>query len=109
MLGFVNFWSIVDKLDDFWHKFLRSIIYSATGTDSPYGGSLSNADAHALIDRAKLDFRDMREVGGLIVRRKCSHTKASARFARSLTDSMARNETISRVNQYSCDVHACVN
>ena len=35
----------------------------------------------------------MREVGGLIVRRKCSHSKGSARFARSLDELMARIET----------------
>ena len=79
------------------------------GQDTPMAGSLSNGRLPALIVPANLDFRDMHEVGGLIVRRKCSHTKGSARFARSLTDSMARNETISCVNQYSCDVHACVN
>ena len=56
-------------------------------------GSLSNERAPALIDRANLDFRDMHEVGGLIVRRECSHSKGSARFARSLTELMARIET----------------
>ena len=66
------------------------------GTYPPVGVS-SNADAPALIDRALLDFRDMREVGGLIVRRECSHIKGSARFARSLDELMARIETISRV------------
>ena len=60
---------------------------------TPSGGSLSNADAPALIDRANLDFRDMREVGGLIVRREFSGSKASARFARSLTDMVPRIET----------------
>ena len=35
----------------------------------------------------------MREVGGLIVRRECSDTKGSARFARSLDELMARIET----------------
>ena len=40
------------------------------GTDSPVVGSLSNERAPALIDRANLDFRDMHEGGGLIVRRK---------------------------------------
>ena len=53
-------------------------------------GALSNAGTHALIDRAKLDYRDMREVGGLIVRRELSHSKGSARFARSL---IGRDET----------------
>ena len=53
-------------------------------------GVSSNADAPALIDRALLDFRDMREVGGLIVRRECSHTKRSARFARSLAAGLIR-------------------
>ena len=43
-------------------------------------GALSNERAPALIDRANLDFRDMREVGGLIVRRECSDTKGSARL-----------------------------
>ena len=76
---------------------------------TPEGGSLSNERAPALIDRANLDFRDMHEVGGLIVRRECSDSKGSARFARSLTDSMARIETISRVNQYSCDMRGRVN
>ena len=47
---------------------------------NPPRGALSNAHAPALIDRANLDFRDMREVGGLIVRRKSSHTKGSARL-----------------------------
>ena len=37
--------------------------------------------------------RGMREVGGLIVRRECSHSKGSARFARSLTERQARIET----------------
>ena len=49
--------------------------------------------APALIDHATLDFRDMHEVGGLIVRRESSHTKVSARFARSLDELMARIET----------------
>jgi len=57
------------------------------------GGSLSNEGAPALIDRAKQYFRDMREDCGLIVRRECSDTKASARFARSLTEPMAKIET----------------
>ena len=35
----------------------------------------------------------MREVGGLIVRRECSDSKGSARFARSLDELMARIET----------------
>ena len=55
--------------------------------------TLSNARAPALIDRANLDFRDMREDCGLIVRRECSDTKASARFARSLTYEVPRIET----------------
>ena len=54
--------------------------------------------APALIDRAKLDYRDMREVGGLIVRRECSQGQGSARFARSLTDQSGRDgKTIARV------------
>ena len=56
-------------------------------------GSLSNGRLPALIVPAFLDFRDMCEVGGLIVRRECSHTKGSARFARSLDELMARIET----------------
>jgi hypothetical protein len=40
----------------------------------------------------------MREVGGLIVRRECSHCKGSARFARSLTDQGGMDgKTIARV------------
>ena len=57
------------------------------------GSSRYRRGAPALIDRATLDFRDMREVGGLIVRRECSHIKGSARFARSLDELMARIET----------------
>ena len=57
------------------------------------GGSLSNAHAPALIDRANLDFRDMREVGGLIVRRECSHTKGSARLRLAPSATAARIET----------------
>ena len=34
--------------------------------------------------------RGMREVGGLIVRRECSHSKGSARFARSLAAGLIR-------------------
>ena len=60
---------------------------------TPSGGSLSNEGAPALIDRATLDFRDMREVGGSIIRSGFSHTKGSARFARSLTDEVPRIET----------------
>ena len=37
--------------------------------------------------------RGIREVGGLIVRRECSDSKGSARFARSLTERQARIET----------------
>jgi hypothetical protein len=53
--------------------------------------------------------RGMREVGGLIVRREYSDSKGSARFARSLTDEVPRIETISRMNQYSCDMRGRVN
>jgi len=60
-------------------------------------GSLSNEGAPALIDRAKLDFRDMREVGGFVIRSELSDSKGSARFARSLTDEVPRIEIISRV------------
>ena len=52
---------------------------------NPPWGSLSNEGAPALIDRAILDFRDMREVGGLIVRRECSDSKGY-RSLRSLPD-----------------------
>ena len=37
--------------------------------------------------------RGMREVGGLIVRRECSDSKGSARFARSLTERQPRMKT----------------
>ena len=47
---------------------------------TPPWGSLSNGHAPALIDRANLDFRDMHEVGGLIVHRESSDTKGSARL-----------------------------
>ena len=53
--------------------------------DPPMPVTLSNARAPALIDRATLDFRDMREVGGLIVRRECSDSKG-CRSLRSLPD-----------------------
>ena len=56
-------------------------------------GSLSNGHAPALIDRAKLDFRDMREVGGFVIRSDASHSNGSARFARSLT---ARDKDFAR-------------
>ena len=59
----------------------------------PRGGSQKRRGAGALIDRAKPAFRAMREVGGLIVRRECSDSKGSARFARSLTERQARIET----------------
>jgi hypothetical protein len=51
----------------------------------------------------------MREVGGLIVRRELSHRQGSARFARSLTDRMSRNETISRVIQTKRGMRGRVN
>ena len=54
-------------------------------------GSLSNEGAPALIDRAKQDFRDIREDGGLVVRRQPSDSKGSARFARSLTEQQAED------------------
>ena len=60
---------------------------------TPNGGSLSNEGAPALIDRATQNFRDMREVDGSIIRSGFSHTKGSARFARSLTDEVPRIET----------------
>ena len=64
----------------FWHKFLKRYI-DTTGTGrTPRGGSQKRRRAHALIVPAFLDFRDMREVGGLIVRRESSHTKGSARL-----------------------------
>ena len=69
--------------------------------DPPMAVTLSNAGAHALIDRANLDFRDMREDDGLVVRRQHSDTKGSARFARSLTDKVPRVENISRVAKHS--------
>ena len=56
-------------------------------------GSLSNEGAPALIDRAKLDFRDMREVGGFVIRSDASHSNGSARFARSLTERQPRMKT----------------
>ena len=64
-------------------------------------GSLSNGHAPALIDRAKLDFRDMREVGGFVIRSNASHSKGSARFARSLTEQQAEDENISRDTKHS--------
>ena len=64
-------------------------------------GSLSNEGAPALIDRAKLDFRDMREVGGFVIRSDASHSNGSARFARSLTERQAEDENISRVAKHS--------
>ena len=57
------------------------------------GVAPSNAGGHALIDRAKLDFRDMREVGGFVIRSERSQEQGSARFARSLTDRLPRIET----------------
>ena len=57
------------------------------------GVALSNARAAALIVPANLDFRDIREVGGLVVRRQPSDSKGSARFARSLTDEVPRVDT----------------
>ena len=93
MLGYGSLCTIVDRLVKFWQKCLRSIIYSAVARTPPIGVTLSNGRAPALIDRAKLDFRDMREVGGLIVRRECSQGQGSARFARSLTDEVPRLDT----------------
>ena len=57
------------------------------------GVTLSNAGGCALIDRAKQYFRDMREGGRSISRSVFSHTKGSARFARSLTDEVPRVDT----------------
>jgi hypothetical protein len=57
--------------------------------------------APALIDRANLDFRGMREVGGFVIRSECSDSKGSARFARFLTEQGAEVETISRDTKHS--------
>ena len=97
MPGYGSLCTIVDRLLSFWQKCLKSIIYSRRRQEPPWGVAPSNAGGHALIDRAKLDFRDMREVGGLIVHRECSQGQGFARFARSLTDEVPRIETISRV------------
>ena len=93
MPGYVNLCTIVDKLLDFWQKCLKSIIYSAVARTPPWGVALSNERVPALIDRAKLDYRDMREVGGFVIRSECSQGQGSARFARSLTDEVPRLDT----------------
>ena len=74
-------------------KMSEEVYISARTQRLPLGGSLSNEGAPALIDRATLDFRDMREVGGLIVRRECSHTKGSARLRLAPSATAARFET----------------
>ena len=61
-------------------KMSEEVYITRRRQDPPLAPTLSNARAPALIDRAQLDYRDMREVGGLIVRRKRSHTKGSARL-----------------------------
>ena len=61
-------------------KMSEEVYINAQRRTYPHGGALSNERAPALIDRANLDFRDMREVGGLIVRRESSHRQGSARL-----------------------------
>ena len=53
--------------------------------DPPMPVTLSNARALALIDRANLDFRDIREDCGSVVRSKSSDSKG-CRSLRSLPD-----------------------
>jgi len=101
MLGFSNFWSIVDRSLNFWHKFLKCYIDVDGGRIPPWRG-LPLPRVRACVNCSRdSTIRGMREVGGLIVRRECSDSKGSARFARSLTDQSSEDETISRVAKHS--------
>jgi len=60
----------VDRCRRILAKMSEEVYRSAAARTSPMPPPQKRRRAHALIDRANLDFRDMHEVGGLIVRRK---------------------------------------
>jgi len=83
----------VDRSDKFWQKCLRRYIEARRQGFPPWRG-LPLPQGRACVNCSRdSTIRGMREVGGLIVRRECSHSQGSARFARSLDELMARIET----------------
>ena len=76
----------MDRLRRILAKMSEESYKQRGGKDSPMAGSLLTRAAACVNCSRDSTIRGMREVGGLIVRREPSDTKASARFARSLDD-----------------------